>query len=93
MVVETPLSAVWRKAHARILRNMTYKLFVTSQPYVLSDGRGMRRLSRSRTRFFTEPCKQPEIEIAIDSTFVLDANNEVLELNYGGIISLTPGDL
>ena len=81
--VAAKLSAVWRKAHARILRNMTYKLFVTSQPYVLSDGRGMRGLVTfaKSDPFLRSALQQPEIEITIDSTFVLDANNEVWELN------------
>ena len=56
---------------------------MTSQPYVLSDGA---RLARIRTFAKSDPflrsaLQQPQIEIDINSTFVLDANNEVWELN------------
>ena len=53
---------------------------MTSQPYVLSDGA---RLARIRTFAKSDPflrsaLQQPQIEIDINSTFVLD---EVWELN------------
>ena len=56
---------------------------MTSQPYVLSDGA---RHARTRTFAESDPflrnaSQQPQIEIDISSTFVLDANNEVWELN------------
>ena len=56
---------------------------MTSQPYVLSDGA---RHARTCTFAESDPflrnaSLQPQIEIDISSTFVLDANNEVWELN------------
>ena len=48
-----------------------------------SDGRGMRGLVTfaKSDPFLRSALQQPEIEIDIDSTFVLEANNEVWELN------------
>ena len=53
---------------------------MTSQPYVLSDGARIRTFAKSDP-FLRSALQQPQIEIDINSTFVLDANNEVWELN------------
>ena len=49
----------------------------------LSDGRGIRGLVTFAKSgpFLRSALQQPQIEIDINSTFVLDANTEVWELN------------